>query len=347
MIQSKGYAAQNADSLLSPYEFERQDVAEGEILIDIAYCGVCHSDVHQVRNEWGGSIYPMVPGHEIVGKVTKVGNNVKKFRVGDLAGVGCMVDSCLQCSSCHENKEQFCDKGPIFTYNSHYYGSERPTQGGYSNNLVVREEFALTIPDNLPLASVAPLLCAGITTYSPLRRWNVSPGQRIGIVGLGGLGHMAIKFAHAFGAHVIVFTHSENKRQAALNLGADEVILSSDTAAMAEKQTSLDVIIDTVSATHNINEYLTLLKRDCPMVMLGVPQEPQALAIGALLFPTRILSSSLIGGIKETQEMLNYCGEHNIVADIELIPIDKINDAYERMLRSDVKYRFVIDMSTL
>lgn len=347
MIKSHGYAANSKSDKLAPFNFERRDVGKNDVQIDIQFCGICHSDIHQVRDEWGGSIYPMVPGHEIVGKVTKVGANVKKLKVGDLAGVGCMVDSCRECASCREGEECYCDKGQIaFTYNGKYKDGT-PTYGGYSNNIVVDEAFALKISPKLNLAAVAPLLCAGITTYSPLKHWGVGKGQRIGVVGLGGLGHMALKFGHAFGAHVTQFTTSPGKEADAKRLGADEVIVTRDPENLKKVAGSFDFIIDTVSADHDVNMFLNLLKRNGTMCMVGVPPTPLGVGAFSLLVRRRNLSGSIIGGIRETQEMLDYCAEKNIVSDIEMTPIQKVNEAYERVLRSDVKYRFVIDMATL
>ncbi len=347
MIKAHGYAVKNSKDQLSPFQFERRELKVHDILIEILYCGVCHSDIHQARNEWSSSNYPMVPGHEIVGRVKQIGSKVNKFKVGDLIGVGCMVDSCRACECCHEGVEQFCEKGASFTYNSFEQDQKTPTYGGYSDFIVVDEKFSLKIAPSLDLARVAPLLCAGITTYSPLRQWNVSKGQKVGVVGLGGLGHMAIKFAHSFGAHVTLFTTSPSKRTDALKLGADEVLISKDLETMAKHNKSFDFILDTVSGNHDINLYLQLLKRKGVMVLVGVPTEPAQLNVGNLIFAQRKVSGSLIGGVAETQEMLDYCAKHNILCDIEQIPIQKINEAYERMLKSDVKYRFVIDMSSL
>lgn len=346
MIKTKGFAAPAANVPLTPFSFERRELRENDVHIEIQFCGVCHSDVHQVRDEWGRGMFPMVPGHEIVGKVIAVGSKVNKFKVGDLAGVGCMVDACLHCGSCKEGLEQFCENGFVGTYN----GKEKdgsPTFGGYSNSIVVREEFCLSIPRNLNLAAVAPLLCAGITTYSPLRHWKVTKGQKVGVVGLGGLGHMAVKLANAMGAHVTVFTTSASKVEDAKRLGAHEVIISKDLEQMKKHANMFDFILDTVSAPHDYNLYLSLLHRDGSMVLVGLPDKPPTLQAGALIMGRRKLGGSLIGGIAETQEMLDFCGKHNIVSDIEMIPIQNINEAYERMIKSDVKYRFVIDMKSL
>ncbi|MFM8269553.1 MAG: NAD(P)-dependent alcohol dehydrogenase [Pseudomonadota bacterium] len=347
MIIAKGYATIGPKNNLGPFQFERRSPRENDVVIDIAYCGVCHSDIHQARDEWGGSIYPMVPGHEIVGTVSKVGSGVSYFNVGDLVGVGCLVDSCRECASCHESLEQYCQNGMVGTYNSLERDGSTPTYGGYSNKIVVREEFVLKIDPKLNLAATAPLLCAGITTYSPLRNWKVGPGQKVGIVGLGGLGHMAVKFSRALGAHTVVFSTSESKKKDAERLGAHEVVLSHQSDQMGSHLNSFDFILDTVSAPHDVNQYLSLLKRDSTMVLVGVPTQPLAIASTSLILSRKNLSGSLIGGIKETQEMLDFCAKHGIVSDIELIPIQKINEAYERIIRSDVKYRFVIDMKSI
>jgi len=347
MIEVQGYAAKNETSSLAPFSFTRREVGDQDVLIDIAYCGVCHSDIHQVRDEWGGSLFPMVPGHEIVGRVVQVGKNVRRFKVGDLAGVGCMVDSCRTCSACSQGLEQFCEKGNSPTYNGLEQDGTTPTYGGYSNKIVVDEAFTLKIPDNLDLAATAPLLCAGITTYSPLRHWNIRKGQKVGIVGLGGLGHMGVKFAKAFGTHTVVITTSLKKKEDALRLGAQEVIVSRDSADMEAHAASFDFLLDTVSAPHDINEYLNLLKLDGTMVLVGVPETPPPVEAFSLIMKRRTLGGSLIGGIQETQEMLDFCGQHGIVSDVEMIPIHDINQAYERMIQGDVRYRFVIDMKTL
>lgn len=346
MIKAKAFAAPSAKAPLAPFSFERRDLKSNDVHIEIQYCGVCHSDVHQARDEWGRGIFPMVPGHEIVGKVIAVGSSVKKFKVGDLAGVGCLVDACLDCHSCREGLEQFCERGFVGTYNSKEKDGT-PTYGGYSSSIVTREEFCLSIPSNLDLAAVAPLLCAGITTYSPLRHWKVTKGQKVGVVGLGGLGHMGVKLANAMGAHVVVFTTSPSKVEDAKRLGAHEVVISKDMAQMKSHANTFDFILDTVSAPHDYDLYLSLLRRDATMVLVGLPDKPPELHAGALIMGRRSLAGSLIGGIKETQEMLNFCAQHGIVSDIEMIPIQKINEAYERMIKSDVKYRFVIDMKSL
>ncbi len=347
MSNTKGYAAQSKTDPIAPWEFDRREVGPADVQVEIAYCGVCHSDLHQARDEWGGSVFPMVPGHEIVGRVKAVGSDVTKFKVGDLAGVGVMVDSCRECESCRIGLQQYCDRGKtVFTYNSRFPdGSE--AYGGYSDNIVVDESFVLSISPKLDLAATAPLLCAGITTYSPLRHWNVQPGQKVGVVGLGGLGHMGLKFAHAFGAHVTQFTTSPGKEADAKRLGADEVVLTRDPEALKPLASTFDFILDTVSAPHDINMYLNLLKRDGAMVLVGLPDTPPTVSAFPLAGKRRTLAGSNIGGLPETQEMLDFCAEHNIVSDIELTPISKINEAYERMLKNDVKYRFVIDMATL
>jgi uncharacterized zinc-type alcohol dehydrogenase-like protein len=343
----KAYAAPAADKPLNLDNIKRRDPGEKDVLIDILYCGVCHSDIHTARNEWGGTIYPCVPGHEMIGKVAKIGAKVTKFKEGDTAAVGCLVDSCHSCGSCKEDLEQHCEAGPIFSYNSPEEQTGGITYGGYSQNIVVDEDFVLKVPSNLDLAAAAPLLCAGITTYSPLKRFNVAKGQKIGIVGLGGLGHMGVKFASAFGAHVVVFTRSQSKVEDAKKLGAHDVIISTDADQMNEHVGSFDLILDTVSADHDINAYLNLIKRSGNMVLVGAPEKPLSIAAFSLIFQRHHLAGSLIGGIKETQEMLDFCGENNITCDIEMINIDQINDAYERVLKSDVKYRFVIDMASL
>ena len=346
-MKTNAYAAQNATTPLAPFSFERRKLGEHDVQIEILFCGVCHSDLHIVRSEWSSTTYPCVPGHEIVGRVVKVGKDVNKFKEGDTVGVGCMVDSCLACANCKENLEQFCEKGTIFTYNSPDKHTGGITYGGYSESIVVNKEFVLKIPKNLDLAATAPLLCAGITTYSPLRYHNVSKGQKVGVVGLGGLGHIGVKLAKALGAHVVVFTTSPSKVEDALRLGADEVVNSKNEDEMQKHLNSFHFILDTVSAKHDINAYLLLLRRDGNLTQVGIPSEPLLLSVGSLIFGRRSLSGSLIGGIKETQEMLDFCGKHNVTADIELIPIQNINEAYDRLVKSDVKYRFVIDMASL
>lgn len=346
-MPTKAYAADSATTPLGPFTIERREPTPTDVAIDILYCGVCHSDLHFARNEWGGTTYPVVPGHEILGRVTHVGSKVTKFKPGDIAAVGCLVDSCRSCASCKKGLEQFCLNGPTFTYNSEDKHSGGRTWGGYSTDIVCDEAFTLKVPTNLDPAAAAPLLCAGITTYSPLRHWNVQKGQKVGIVGLGGLGHMGVKFAHAFGAHTVLFTTSPDKVADGKALGADEVVISKNEEEMAKHAGSFDFILNTVSAPHDLNAYLALLKLDGTLVMVGVPPEPLPVAVFSLLFPRKQLAGSLIGGIPETQEMLDFCGKHNIVCDIELIKMQQINEAYERMLKSDVKYRFVIDMASL
>jgi alcohol dehydrogenase (NADP+) len=345
-MKTNAYAAKNATTPFAPFKFERRDVGKHDVQIEILYCGVCHSDLHTVRSEWQGTTYPCVPGHEIVGRVVKVGKDVNKFKEGDTVGVGCMVDSCLTCANCKEDLEQFCS-AITWTYNSPDKHTGGITYGGYSESIVVDKAFVLKIPRHLDLAATAPLLCAGITTYSPLRHNNVTKGQKVGVVGLGGLGHMGVKLAKAFGAHVVVFTTSANKVEDALRLGADEVVNSKDADEMKKHLNSFHFILDTVSAKHDINAYLLLLGRDGNLTQVGVPPEPLSLNVGSLVFGRRSLSGSLIGGIKETQEMLDFCGKHNITADIELIQIHNINEAYDRLAKGDVKYRFVIDMASL
>ncbi|MGH7975999.1 MAG: NAD(P)-dependent alcohol dehydrogenase [Limisphaerales bacterium] len=347
MYNAKAFAAQNQTSPLAPFNFQRRDPGAHDVQIQILFCGVCHTDVHIVRNEWGETTYPVVPGHEILGRVTKIGGAVKKFKEGDIAAVGCMVDSCRTCQNCKDDLEQFCEKGATFTYNGKDKISGGMTYGGYSDSVVVDEAFVLHVPKNLDMAASAPLLCAGITTYSPLRHNKVGKGQKIGVVGLGGLGHMGVKLAKAFGAHVVVFTTSPSKVKDALRLGADEVVNSKNADEMKKHANSFHFILDTVSAQHDINAYLVLLKRDGTLTQVGVPAEPLSVQVGSLIFGRRNFSGSLIGGIKETQEMLDFCGEHNITCDIELIPIQKINEAYDRLVKNDVKYRFVIDMASL
>ena len=347
MLPTLSYAASSAKAPLAPYRFERRDPRDKDVVIEILYCGVCHSDLHTVRDEWGKGEYPIVPGHEIVGRVTAVGKGVSKFKVGDMAGVGCMVDSCRECASCKEDLEQFCEKGATFTYVGKDRHDGSVTQGGYSSQIVVDEAFTLHISDKLDPAAAAPLLCAGITTYSPLKHWKIGKGSKVGVVGLGGLGHMALKLAHAFGATVVQFTTSESKREDAMRLGADEVVLSNNAEQMNAHAGTFDFILDTVSAKHDLDVYLRMLKREGTMTLVGVPDKPAELAAGALIFGRRSLAGSLIGGIAETQEMLDFCAENGIVSDIEKINIQDINEAYERMLKSDVKYRFVIDMASL
>ncbi|KAF0836387.1 putative zinc-type alcohol dehydrogenase-like protein [Methylovorus glucosotrophus] len=348
MAKAIGYAAYDPKKPLAPFNFERREVGANDVEIEILFCGVCHSDLHQVRDEWGNSTFPMVPGHEIVGRVTKVGSAVTKFKAGDLAGVGCLVDSCRSCPDCEDSLEQYCNHA-VFTYNSP--DKQMPgqsTYGGYSNLIVVEQRFVLKVSEKLDLAAVAPLLCAGITTYSPMRNWKVGPGQKVGVVGLGGLGHMAVKFAHAFGAHTVLFTTSASKVEDAKRLGADEVVISKNPEEMAKHAQSFDFILNTVAAPHDLDQYTALLKRDGTHCLVGVPDSPHPTPnVGNLIFKRRSLAGSLIGGLRETQEMLDFCAEHNITSDIELIKIQDIENAFARMLKSDVKYRFVIDLASL
>jgi uncharacterized zinc-type alcohol dehydrogenase-like protein len=343
----KAWAAQSATSRLAPFPIRRREPQPGDVAIDILYCGVCHSDLHQVRNEWRNTIYPLVPGHEIVGRVVKVGRDVKKFKEGDVAAVGCMVDSCRVCSSCRRGLEQYCEQFPTLTYNGTDKHLGGLTFGGYSESIVVDEAFTLRISAKANLAATAPLLCAGITTYSPLRHWKVGPGQKVGIVGLGGLGHMGVKFARAFGAHVVLFTTSPGKAADALRLGAHEVVVSKNPDEMQKHANSFDFILDAVAADHDINAYLNLLKLDGTLTQVGAPEAPVPVVTFNLIFRRRQFAGSLIGGIAETQEMLDFCAERGIVSDIETIGIQQIDEAYERMLKGDVKYRFVIDMASL
>lgn len=349
MSNAIGYAAHDPSTPLVPYSFTRRDVGPNDVKIDILYCGVCHSDLHTARNEWNNTLYPSVPGHEIVGRVTAVGEAVSRFKVGDIAGVGCLVDSCRICPSCGEGLEQYCENGFTGTYNGPAFGGGENTLGGYSDNIVVDQHFVLRIShDEASLAAVAPLLCAGITTYSPLRQWKVGPGQKVGVVGLGGLGHMAVKIANAMGAHVVLFTTSPDKKEDALRLGASEVVVSKNPDEMSAHLNSFDFILNTVAAPHNLDAFVALLKRDATMTLVGAPASPHpSPSVFGLIFKRRRIAGSLIGGIDETQEMLDFCAEHSIVSDIEMIDIQDINDAYERMLKSDVKYRFVIDMASL
>jgi uncharacterized zinc-type alcohol dehydrogenase-like protein len=347
MLPTRGYATKSPTSLLEPFSFERRDPGPRDVLIEILYCGVCHSDIHQARDEWGGSIFPMVPGHEIVGRVARVGSQVTRFKVGELAGVGTIVDSCRVCESCREGLEQYCAKHVSWTYNGTEQDQKTPTYGGYSSHIVADERFTLEISPKLPPANVAPLLCAGITTYSPLRHFNVGPGQKVGIVGLGGLGHMAVKLAASMGAEVTVFSTSKTKEQDARRLGAHEFVVSLDPKNFAALTNRFDFILDAVSAPHDVNAYLNLLRRDGVMVMVGVPTKPLEVQAFSLILKRRKLTGSGVGGLRETQEMLDYCAAHNITADIEVIPIRQVNEAYDRTLKGDVRYRFVIDMSTL
>lgn len=350
-MKVKGYAAKSATTPLSPYDFERRELRPHDILIEILYCGVCHSDLHTAKNEWQKTKYPVVPGHEIVGRIVKVGSDVKSFKEKDLAAVGCLVDSCGKCPSCKDHLEQFCENGFTLTYDDTDKVDGTITYGGYSTFIVVDEKFVLRIPKEFKekdLPNIAPLLCAGITTYSPLMHWNVKKGSKVGVVGLGGLGHMAIKLAHALGAHVVLFTTSSNKTEDAKKLGADEVVISKNADELKKHANSFDFIINTVSVSHNLDTYIELLKRDGTMCLVGAPPTPHPSPnISNLIFKRTQIAGSLIGGLKETQEMLDFCAKNGITSDIEIIPIDKINEAYERMLKSDVKYRFVIDMASL
>jgi uncharacterized zinc-type alcohol dehydrogenase-like protein len=348
MTKTNASAAYAATTPLAPYSFDRRDPGPRDVQIEILFCGVCHSDLHTVRSEWEGTVYPMVPGHEIVGRVARVGAEVSKFKAGDLAAVGCIVDSCRHCASCAEGLEQYCETGMTGTYGGVEKETGQPTRGGYSERIVVNEDYVLRVPEGLDPAAAAPLLCAGITTWSPLRHWKVGPGSKVGVVGLGGLGHMAVKLAHALGAHVVLFTTSPDKVADGRRLGADEVVISKDAEAVAKHASSFNLIIDTVSAPHNLDSFLTLLKRDGALVLVGAPGEPHpSPGILNLILGRRSLAGSLIGGIAETQEVLDFCGEHGIASDVEIIPIQKIDEAYERMLKGDVKYRFVIDMGSL
>lgn len=349
MYKSKAYSVSSATAPFSSTTIARRDPTEHDVQIEILFCGICHSDLHQARNEWSGlmpTVYPCVPGHEIVGRVTKIGSGVTKFKPGDLAAVGCIVDSDRTCPECKAGFEQFCDNFTL-TYNFPDKHMGGVTYGGYSDSIVVNEHFVLRVPANLDLAGAAPLLCAGITTYSPLRHWGVTKGKKVGVVGLGGLGHMGVKFAHAFGAHVVVFTTSPGKKDDAIRLGADEVVISRNADEMQKHAGSFDFILDAVAAEHDINAYIQLLRRDGNITMVGAPEKPLAVSVFGLIFRRRSFSGALIGGIAETQEMLDFCSEHNITSDVEVIPIQKLNEAYERLVKSDVKYRFSIDMASL
>lgn len=347
MTKTKAYAAPAADSPLAPWSFERRDPGPKDVQMDILYCGVCHSDIHQVRNEWGNSVYPMVPGHEIVGRVTKVGNKVSRFRTGDLVGVGCLVDSCRTCNNCREGLEQYCLNGNSPTYNGYEQDKKTPTYGGYSKLLVADEDFVLHISDKLPLKGVAPLLCAGITTYSPLRHWKVGKGHKVGILGLGGLGHMAVKFAVSFGAEVTMLSSSPSKEADAKRLGAHKFLLTKDPGQLKKVAGYFDFIVDTVSAPHDHNMYLGLLRTNGVLICVGAPPTPTQILGFNLIGGRKSIAGSLIGGLKETQEMLDYCAAHDIVSDVEIIDIKDIHAAYDRMMKGDVRYRFVIDMATL
>ena len=347
MASTKSYAAQNAAAALAPWTIDRRDPKPHDVQIEILYCGVCHSDLHTARNEWGGTMYPCVPGHEIVGRVTAVGDHVKKYKVGDIAGVGCLVDSCRECDNCKNDLEQFCSNGMVGTYNGQEKDGSGYTFGGYSKSITVHEDFVLHIADNLPLEAVAPLLCAGITTYSPLRHWKIGKGHKVGVLGLGGLGHMGVKLAVAMGAEVTMLSHSASKETDAKRLGAHQFVLTSDAAQIKKVTGYFDFILDTVSADHDYNFYLGLLKTNGVMVCVGAPPSPAQVPAFNLIFGRKSIAGSLIGGIAETQEMLDYCAKNNIVSDVEVIAIKDINEAYERMLKGDVRYRFVIDMATL
>lgn len=347
MTKTAAYAAQSATSDIAPFSIDRREPTAHDVAIEILYCGICHSDIHQARNEWGGSLYPMVPGHEILGRVSKVGAHVSKFKEGDLVGVGCFVDSCRHCESCHEGVEQYCESGMVGTYNAEDPKHGGLTFGGYSERITVDENYVLRIPENLDPAAAAPLLCAGITLYSPLRHWNVQAGQKVGIVGLGGLGHMGVKLAAAMGAHVVMITTSPEKAADAKKLGAADVIISKDPADMLKHANSFDLIIDTIPVGHDLDPYVALLKRDKTLVIVGAVEPLKGLNGAGLIMKRRQVAGSVIGGIAETQEMLDFCGKHNITCDIEVIDAEYINDAYARMLKSDVKYRFVIDIASL
>lgn len=347
MNPTKGYAAQSAQSPVAPFNFERRAPGPHDVQIEILYCGVCHSDLHQVRNEWGNSSYPMVPGHEIVGRVTAIGGHVKKYAVGDLVGVGCLVDSCRECRNCKDGLEQFCENGSVGTYNSFERDGKTPTYGGYSASIVTNEDFVLKVSEDLDIKGVAPLLCAGITTYSPLRHWKVGKGHKLGVLGLGGLGHMAVKFGVAFGAEVTMLSTSPQKEADARRLGAHKFALTKDAEQVKALHNYFDFIIDTVSAPHDYNMYLNMLRTDGVMICIGAPTAPAQVPAFNLIGNRRSIGGSLIGGLPETQEMLDYCAAHNIVSDVEVINIKDVNEAYERMLKNDVRYRFVIDMATL
>lgn len=347
MIKVNGYAAQNAASPLGPFSFERREPGDKDVLIEIAYCGICHSDIHQVRDEWGGSLYPMVPGHEIVGRVTKAGSKVRRFKVGDLAGVGCLVDSCRRCSHCRRGSQQFCATGPSLTYNGMEQDKKTPTYGGYSSHIVVDEAFVVKAAGKIPLEGMAPLLCAGITTYAPLKRWGANKGRLVGVLGLGGLGHMAVKLAAAMGAEVAVLSRSSAKRRDAKRLGAADFFCISDAAVAGKLENHFDLIIDTVSAPHNLGNALAWLKTEGVLVFVGLPPRPLEISAFPLVVGQRVLAGSVIGGIAQTQEMLNFCERQGIASDVEVIHIGQVNEAYERLMRGDVRYRFSIDLTTL
>lgn len=343
----KAYAAHESDADLEPIEITRRDLQKDDVKIDILYCGVCHSDIHQVRNDWGNSKYPVVPGHEIIGRVAAVGDNVSKFKEGDLVGVGCMVDSCQKCDACSEGLEQYCENGAVMTYNGKDEHLGGHTFGGYSQKVVVKQDFVLSVPENIDTKAAAPLLCAGITTYSPLRHWGIKEGDKVGVIGLGGLGHMGVKFAHAMGAHTVMITTSPSKKDDAKKLGADEVLISKDEDEMKKHAGSFDFLLNTVPVKHDLNPYINLLKRDATMVIVGAIEPLEEMHGGGLIMGRKRIAGSVIGGIEETQEMLDFCGEHDIVCDVEMIKMDEINTAFERVTDSDVKYRFVIDMDSL
>lgn len=347
MIPVKGYAAQSAKAPLTPFDFTRREVGDNDVLVDIKFCGICHSDIHQAREEWGGALFPMVPGHEIIGLVSDVGPNVKNFKKGQWVGVGCFVDSCRRCENCKDGEEQYCSEGMTTTYNNMERDGSRLTQGGYSTKIVVDENYVLRIPDNLAKDATAPLLCAGITLYSPLKYWGAGPGKRVAIIGLGGLGHIGVKIAHAMGAEVTILSHSLKKEADGKRLGADHFYATSDSATFEKLNGYFDLIINTVSVKIDWNEYLKLLKRNGVMVILGIPDDQIPVNAFSLIGGRRSLAGSLIGGIKETQEMLDFCGKHNIVSDIELIPIQQVNEAYDRVVKGDVRYRFVIDNASI
>ena len=347
MSTVKAYGAQASDANLEALNIERREITADDVKIEIDYCGVCHSDIHQVRNDWKNSKYPVVPGHEIIGRVTQVGKNVSNFKEGDLVGVGCMVDSCQECDSCKEDLEQFCENGATLTYNSKDEHLGGHTFGGYAEQIVVDKEFVLKVPENIDAKAAAPVLCAGITTYSPLRHWNVKKGDKVGVIGLGGLGHMGVKFAHAIGAHVVMITTSPSKSEDAKKLGADEVLISKNEEDMKKQAGSFDFLLNTVPVGHDMNPYIALLKRDATMVLVGAIEPLDPVHGGGLIGGRKRIAGSVIGGIKETQEMLDFCGEHNIVSDIEMIDMQNINEAFDRVVKSDVKYRFVIDMKSL
>jgi len=341
------YAAQAARAPLAPFTVDRREPGPGDVQMDILFCGVCHSDIHQARDEWGNGTFPMVPGHEIIGRVTRVGPGVTKFKIGDLVGVGCMVDACGRCDPCRHGTEQYCTQGPAFTYNGTEMDRKTPTYGGYSTQVVVKESFVLRIPAGLDPAGAAPLLCAGITTFSPLKQWNVKPGQRVGVVGLGGLGHMGVKLARSMGAEVTMFSTSPSKQKDAERLGANDFVLTRDPETLKAQAGRFDFLLDTVSAKHDVPAYLAMLRPGGVMVLVGAPPEPMQIGAMSLIWGNKKLVGSLIGGIPETQEMLDHCGKHGIVSDVEVIPVQKINEAYERTVKNDVKYRFVIDVASL